>query len=164
MNELAPCSNLSLLSHVDDLHTDSLSFGHLQVVHSPDSLLSFFRVRILDEGVAFADTRLWISMDIHVVNLSKRLKKIFEITFGNICQFVSQTTHNHFCLTTDLLLLLLNRIGGFYNSHLSTYIQKLLCDCCSSVLFGLRVLHPQSTEVPSLQLKRHITHGQCSLN
>lgn len=111
-------TNFSLLSNVNQFYTYFL-ISDLQPIHVFYSQFSLFHVVILNESETFTHTSLRISMYIYIFDLTKRFKEFFQFRFLNLRQLLSQSSYKNLRLTTNGLLLLLDRICRFNDSHLS---------------------------------------------
>ena len=71
-------THFSFLSDVHQLHLNLLS-SDFKAIHFLDSLLSALNIHILDEGIAFAFACLRVTMDIYILDFSKRVKKLLQL-------------------------------------------------------------------------------------
>ena len=119
MRELITSRYLSLLLDIDELHSNFLVVGDSETVHCLDCCFCSFRITVLNESITLAGSCLRISVDIHIINFTKRFKKLFQVLLWNLSKLIGQTAYYYLCLSTDLFLLLLDRICRFDDSHLS---------------------------------------------
>ena len=80
-------TDFSSLSDVHELNSNGLFSNH-QAVHFFNCYLSLLGVLVLNESEAFAHTCLWITMDIHILDLAERLKELLQLGFLDLRKFI----------------------------------------------------------------------------
>jgi hypothetical protein len=97
----------------------------LKSVHFFNSSLGVFDVFILNEGESFAFSRFWVAVNINVVDLTKGLKKLFQLTLRHFSQLTLQPSHLNFGKSSFLLSLLFVRVDLLCYFHLPKLKTKI---------------------------------------
>ncbi len=164
MKVIVTSACISLCIHGHSWDWNWITFDNLKSIHFFDCSFGILNVFILNKCEPFALTCFWISVNIDIINFTKRLEKLFQLTFWHFCEFALQTSHLHFGQSPFLLSLLLIRIDLFGYFHLSKFKEKLLCSSCSSVFLSLRMLNFETSKLPSFYLNGSLFHRQSFFN
>ena len=121
MKVIVASACISLCIHGHCWNWNWITFYNLKPIHFFDSSLSIFNVFILYECKTFALTCFWISVNINIINFTKRLEKLFQLTFWHLSEFALQTSHLYFGKSSFLFSLLFIRIDLFGYFHLSKF-------------------------------------------
>lgn len=160
MQIIVSFTGVSLRIHSHSRNRYRVAFQQLNSVHLFYCSFGIFDIFELNKCKSFTFASLRVSVNVYILDLSKRPENLLQLALRHISQFSLQTSNLNFGKFLLLFSLLLIRVHLLCHFHLPNLYAKLLCCSCCSVLLSLGMLDPKTCEFSSFHLNGSLFHCQ----